>query len=126
MWENENEGRMGRVILVGAVTGLVALALSTRQIADLQVVVRAYVPHAGFVGHFGLFLLLGLTLGWVARGQEAGWSLVSLGILALGLEAVQEVLPGRSVEIGDMVANGAGALAGFALTWGIGRLRAPP
>lgn len=116
---------MGRVILAGIVTGFVALALSTKAIADLQVVVRGYVPHAGLVGHFGLFVALGLTLGWVAGRAGLGRMVVWCTALGLGLELVQGYLPGRAVEVEDIAANVAGGWIGLAMAWIVVRIRDP-
>ena len=61
------------------------------------------------VMHFGAYLTLSLlpVIGFRdrRRGLRAGLSMFLLGVL---MEAGQHFSPGRSVELGDVIANGAG------------------
>jgi VanZ family protein len=66
--------------------------------------------------HFGAYLLLS-TMPVIAfrerrRGIIAGLSMFLLGLV---LEAAQHFSPGRSAELGDAMANGAGVCAGALL-----------
>jgi hypothetical protein len=66
--------------------------------------------------HFGAYLALSLlpVIGFRdrRRGILAGLSMFVLGIL---MEAAQQSAPGRAVEFGDMIANGAGVGCGALL-----------
>ena len=66
--------------------------------------------------HFGAYLALSLlpVIGFRdrRRGLMAGLSMFLLGIL---MEAGQHFSPGRAVELGDVVANGAGVSCGTLL-----------
>jgi VanZ family protein len=66
--------------------------------------------------HFGAYLALSLlpVIGFRdrRRGLVAGLSMFLLGIL---MEAGQHYSPGRAVELGDVVANGAGVSFGTLL-----------
>jgi hypothetical protein len=66
--------------------------------------------------HFGAYLALSFlpVIGFrdKRRGLMAGLSMFLLGVL---MEAGQHFSPGRSVELGDVVANGAGVSCGALL-----------
>jgi VanZ family protein len=68
------------------------------------------------VQHFGAYLVLSFlpVIGFRdrRRGLMAGISMFLLGIL---MEAGQHFSPGRAVELGDVVANGAGVSCGTLL-----------
>jgi VanZ family protein len=68
------------------------------------------------VQHFGAYLVLSFlpVIGFRdrRRGLMAGLSMFLLGIL---MEAGQHFSPGRAVELGDVVANGAGVSCGTLL-----------
>jgi hypothetical protein len=68
------------------------------------------------VMHFGAYLTLSLlpVIGFRdrRRGLRAGLSMFLLGVL---MEAGQHFSPGRSVELGDVIANGAGVSCGALL-----------
>lgn len=70
------------------------------------------------VEHFGAYVVLGFLPALHERRRVVGLlaaALVALGIL---LEFGQLLSPGRDFEIGDMVADAAGVLAGVGLGWG--------
>jgi hypothetical protein len=66
--------------------------------------------------HFGAYLVLSLlpVIGFRdrRRGLMAGLSMFLLGVL---MEAGQHFSPGRSVELGDVIANGVGVSCGALL-----------
>jgi len=66
--------------------------------------------------HFGAYLVLSLRpvigLRDRRRGLMAGLSMFLLGVL---MEAGQHFSPGRSVELGDVIANGVGVSCGALL-----------
>ena len=66
--------------------------------------------------HFGAYLALSIlpVIGFrdKRRGLMAGLSMFLLGVL---MEAGQHFSPGRSVELGDVLANGAGVSCGALL-----------
>jgi hypothetical protein len=66
--------------------------------------------------HFGAYLVLSLlpVIGFRdrRRGLMAGLSMFLLGVL---MEAGQHFSPGRSVELGDVIANGVGVSCGTLL-----------
>jgi hypothetical protein len=66
--------------------------------------------------HFGAYLVLSLLpvigLRDRRRGLMAGLSMFLLGVL---MEAGQHFSPGRSVELGDVIANGVGVSCGALL-----------
>lgn len=66
--------------------------------------------------HFSMYLALSLlpVIGFQdrRRGIRAGLSMFILGVL---LEAGQHFSPGRSVELGDVIANGVGVSCGTLL-----------
>jgi VanZ family protein len=66
--------------------------------------------------HFGAYLVLSLLpvigLRDRRRGLMAGLSMFLLGVL---MEAGQHFSPGRSVELGDVIANGVGVSCGTLL-----------
>ena len=68
------------------------------------------------VMHFGAYMVLSLlpVIGFKdrRRGLVAGTSMFLLGVL---MEAGQHFSPGRAVELGDVVANGAGVTCGALL-----------
>ena len=68
------------------------------------------------VMHFGAYLALSFlpVIGFRdrRRGVVAGLSMFLLGLL---MEAAQHFSPGRAVELGDVVANGAGVSCGALL-----------
>jgi VanZ family protein len=68
------------------------------------------------VMHFGAYMALSLlpVIGFkdLRRGLMAGISMFLLGVL---MEAGQHFSPGRAVELGDVVANGAGVTCGALL-----------
>jgi hypothetical protein len=72
------------------------------------------------VMHFGAYLTLSLlpVIGFRdrRRGLMAGLSMFLLGIL---MEAGQHFSPGRVVELGDVIANGAGVSCGVLLAFPI-------
>ena len=72
--------------------------------------------------HFSAYLLLALlpVIGFQLRrrGITAGLSMFLLGVL---LELGQRYSPGRSVELGDAIANGLGVCCGVLLALGLRR-----
>jgi VanZ family protein len=68
------------------------------------------------VMHFGAYLALSLlpVIGFQdrRRGIAAGLSMFVLGVF---MEAAQHYSPGRAVELGDVIANGAGVGCGALL-----------
>lgn len=63
----------------------------------------------------GLFLPLGLALGWRARSF---WKVVAAGaLLSTAIELFQLVVPGRDPELRDILSNTAGVLVGAALVY---------
>jgi VanZ family protein len=71
------------------------------------------------LGHFGLYGVFGWLLGrgWLRAGRRParGW-LVLLGLLLGASDELRHArLPGRSAEIGDWLADGAGLLVGVTL-----------
>ena len=72
------------------------------------------------VQHFGAYLALSFlpVIGFRdrRRGLMAGLSMFLLGIL---MEAGQHFSPGRAVELGDVIANGAGVSCGVLLAFPI-------
>ena len=65
-----------------------------------------------FCAYLALSLLLVIRFRDRRRGLMAGLSMFLLGIL---LEAGQHFSPGRSVELGDVLANGVGVSCGTLL-----------
>jgi VanZ family protein len=66
--------------------------------------------------HFGAYMALSLLpvigFGDLRSGLRAGLSMFLLGVL---MEAGQHFSPGRAVELGDVIANGAGVGCGALL-----------
>ena len=77
--------------------------------------------------HFGAYLALSLlpVIGCRdrRRGLMAGLSMFFLGVL---MEAGQHFSPGRAVELGDVIANGAGVGCGTLLGLPLRRALSPP
>jgi VanZ family protein len=84
--------------------------------ASPVMVVVGRLPVSDKVLHFGAYLALSLlpVIGFRdrRRGIVAGLSMFLLGLL---MEAGQSFAPGRAVEFGDVVANGAGVSCGALL-----------
>lgn len=70
------------------------------------------------LAHFGAYTVLGFLLarGTAASRLSAGWAVV-LGVLYGASDEVhQHFVPGRSVEVGDWVADALGVVAGVLLS----------
>lgn len=65
--------------------------------------------------HFAAYAWLGLLASVSLRGRVLGASLVALLCTAIGTEAMQVVVEGRSAGMGDVAANLCGLAAGMAL-----------
>jgi VanZ family protein len=69
------------------------------------------------LGHFGMYGILGLSLAWGWQRnlrRPAAWLLIAAGILVGAVDEAQQLsVPGRSAELGDLVADAAGVLMGF-------------
>ena len=86
-------------------------------VSDQPVVPLPKVHHGDKLAHFGAYLLLGLLLvrGTTFSGLGAAWA-VPLGLLyGLSDEIHQAYVPGRSVEMGDWIADALGVVAGTLL-----------
>ena len=72
--------------------------------------------HDDKIAHFGAYAVLAATAYWAnIRGFSGPWSPpIFLAVYGAGLEGVQALVDARSAEVLDGVANGAGALSGFA------------
>jgi hypothetical protein len=67
--------------------------------------------------HFGAYLVLaGIPVYGFARPRGVRWALAMIA-LGAALELAQKLVPGRSFEWGDMLANTAGVLTGMAAGW---------
>lgn len=77
------------------------------------------VPHLDKVAHFGLYAVLGGTLGWVRVRRMPRLPhllLLALGLLyALSDEFHQAFVPGRDPDALDLVADALGVLMGYGL-----------
>jgi VanZ family protein len=72
------------------------------------------------VAHFSAYGVLGLLLGfgwWQHERRPAAWILLLLGMLVGAADELhQTMVPGRSAELADFVADAAGVLTGFWLS----------
>jgi VanZ family protein len=67
------------------------------------------------VGHFLLFATIAFAaVGFSRRPGQLAWLMVATGALGMALEYAQGFAPYRASEVADAVANGMGALAGYA------------
>jgi VanZ family protein len=67
------------------------------------------------VGHFLLFATMSFTaVGFSRRPGQLAWLAFATVALGMALEYAQGFVPYRSSEVPDAVANGMGALAGYA------------
>jgi VanZ family protein len=71
------------------------------------------------LAHGGLYLILGLSLGWGRRSAGSSVPWVTMLLVGVGYGALDEwhqsFVPGRDVSVGDWVADGAGVLLGLVL-----------
>lgn len=69
------------------------------------------------LAHFGAYLVLGALLTFGARRQGVSpWLAVGLGIMYGALDELhQGFVPGRSLELGDWIADSLGTLAGVGI-----------
>jgi VanZ family protein len=72
-----------------------------------------------FMGYTVLAILPVAFLELLAMGIALAASMIPLGI---GLEFAQRLVPGRSFEIGDMVADSLGVIAGMILALSLRRM----
>ena len=63
--------------------------------------------------HFGAYAVLGvIPSGW-AWSRSWGWKMAALAsLIGVGLEILQNVIPGRTTDVADAIANCAGAITG--------------
>ena len=67
------------------------------------------------VGHFLLFATIAFAaVGFSRRPGQLAWLTFATGALGMALEYAQGFVPYRESELADAVANGVGALAGYA------------
>jgi VanZ family protein len=100
-------GFYAAAIFVGALSLLPGGALQPTQIGDK-------------VEHFLTYALLGLLGVTTARSRNrAAYSILGLVAFGAAIEILQMFSPGRYAEIGDALANAAGALIGgaIAIAW---------
>lgn len=86
-------------------------------VSDQPVVPLPKVHHGDKLGHFAAYLLLGFLLarGAAFSGLGSAWT-VALGLLyGASDEFHQAFVPGRSVELGDWIADALGVAAGTLL-----------
>ena len=104
------------LLVIWAVLICCVVAGSLLPAASPAVVAAGRLPISDKVLHFCAYLALSSlpVIGFRdrRRGIVAGLSMFLLGIL---LEAGQQFSPGRSVELGDVIANGAGVSCGALL-----------
>jgi VanZ family protein len=68
--------------------------------------------------HFGAYLALSLLLVTGFRDRRRGMVIgLSMSLLGILLEGGQHFSPGRTVELGDVIANGAGVSCGALLAY---------
>lgn len=71
------------------------------------------------LAHFCLYGILGALAGWGwSRHQPPigrGWPVLAAVLVGVGDEWHQRIVPGRSAELGDLIADAAGILVGFVL-----------
>ena len=98
------------VIMIGVVVGSLLPATSPVMAAVGRLHVSDKVLHFG--GYLALSLLPVIGFRDRRRGVVAGLSMFILGLV---LEGAQHFAPGRAVEVGDVLANGAGVSCGTLL-----------
>jgi VanZ family protein len=98
------------VLICCVVIGSLLPAASPVMVAVGRLHINDKVQH--FCAYFALSLLPVVGFRDRRRGLMAGLSMFLLGIL---MEAGQHFSPGRAVELGDVVANGAGVSCGTLL-----------
>ncbi|MBK5295063.1 MAG: VanZ family protein [Acidobacteriia bacterium] len=98
------------VLISCVVIGSLLPATSSVMVAVGRLHINDKVLH--FCGYLALSLLPVIGFRDRRRGIVAGLSMFVLGIL---MEAAQPFLPGRAVELGDVIANGAGVSCGALL-----------
>lgn len=86
---------------------------SDRKTLDLDSLPFDKVIHASLFGLSGVLLVKGWATG---DGKWAGPCVLLFGV-AIATEFVQMALPGRSMEVKDMLANSLGAGTGIGLAW---------
>jgi glycopeptide antibiotics resistance protein len=109
-------GRVSRTTTLLTLVALVATALLTLlpgSPAPYRLIAEAVSPWVGprrvaFVLNVALFVPLGALAGW-RRNRGAFVAVVALSLL---IETLQLVIPGRSPDPFDLVANGVGAVLG--------------
>jgi VanZ family protein len=88
-------------------------------LASVPVPVGAGLPGLDKLGHFVLYGVLGALLGrgWLRAGRRpAAGLLIGAAIVLGGLDELRQgLLPTRSAEFGDWVADGLGVVTGFAV-----------
>ena len=71
------------------------------------------------LAHGGLYLILGLCLGWGKRSTGSSLPWVMILLIGVGYGALDEwhqnFVPGRDVSVGDWVADGVGVVLGLVL-----------
>ena len=91
------------------------------------------IPYVDKVAHLGLYGGLGALVCWSLSecSELRGWRLVAAAVVAAILygasdEFHQMFVPGRSAELGDLIADGMGGLIGASLAmWALSRSLRP-
>ena len=109
-------GFYAAAVLVGTLSLIPGRALPASQLGDKT-------------EHFLTYALLGLIGAMTAHTRYRA-ALTILGLIAFGamIEVLQKLSPGRYAEVGDALANAAGALIGaaIAIAWSRRRLAISP
>ncbi|MBV6520869.1 MAG: hypothetical protein MNPFHGCM_00988 [Gemmatimonadaceae bacterium] len=98
---------------------LVILALTSVPASDLPN--ASLFPGADKVVHFGLYAVLGFLAGNAGRGRSRSLAVlvlrvtVGIGVFAALDEVHQRLIPGRSMDVRDWLADVAGAIVGVCL-----------
>jgi VanZ family protein len=86
--------------------------------------------YADKLGHFGVYFVLGGLLGmgwlWSGRRPARGWLLLFAMLLGAREELRHAGMPDRSAEVGDWIADTAGAAVGLFLASRLFRGRSRP
>ena len=101
----------------------------------LALIILSLVPLSGIespgnsdkIAHFIAYAVLSV-MAYFAAGSFKQRAYLLLSLIALGiiLEALQLVIPGRNFDYFDMLANIAGAISGFCISWMIRASREQP